>query len=638
MVFVQCVGSRDHAKGMSYCSQDLLHVHRQAHHALQAQGARRPGARLLHGHPRRRQGLRRVRPPGHRGGRRRVHPRPRQPHLPRRRQGHGLGLRHARRRAGRDRRRPGRAGHGHAAAAGRRASWRRSSTSATTSTASSTRRTPSCGRSRPTPPASSWPAPARRRGHPRVGGAGQRRRRQGAGPVQRRRARARADRGASSTRTTLHRLLRAASASAPTAPSSSARSAPWRARSAAHVARVNPGVCLGCGTCVAVCPCKSVELEGFTDEQVYQRDQRPGGEWHERCDFEPRIIAFVCNWCTYTGADLAGTSRLQMASNVRIIRLPCTGRIDPLFIVKAFERGADGVIVSGCHPADCHYTSGNYHARRRFAVFRELMELHGHRPRARDLLAGSPPARAPSGRTSSTRPSPACASSARSTPTATHARRAAPDALWSEGVETGAANRTPETEDDAAADGLALGPPNGANLPAAASSSVARGDPAAGASCEGAPAARRHAPGRRHGRRRHRLGGEPQRRPPGVRHQRRPTPGKLIFDARCVHDLATYLNPRRKQSRALGKRVGIVVKGCDAKAVAGLRREAAAPGGPHDRHRSACAAAASSADPTLHQPPRGHASRTWRRAAAAATCASRVDRPSGRRARSRSRR
>ena len=90
--------------------------------------------------------------------------------------------------------------------------------------------------------------------------------------------------------------------------------------------------------------------------------------------FEPRITAFVCNWCTYTGADLAGTSRLHMASNVRIIRLPCTGRIDPLFIIKAFERGADGVIVSGCHPADCHYTSGNYHARRRFAFFKELVE------------------------------------------------------------------------------------------------------------------------------------------------------------------------------------------------------------------------------------------------------------------------
>ncbi len=97
--------------------------------------------------------------------------------------------------------------------------------------------------------------------------------------------------------------------------------------------------------------------------------------------FEPRITAFVCNWCTYTGADLAGTSRLQMASNVRIIRLPCTGRIDPLFILKAFERGADGVIVSGCHPADCHYSAGNYHARRRFALFRDLIEFIGIDPR-----------------------------------------------------------------------------------------------------------------------------------------------------------------------------------------------------------------------------------------------------------------
>jgi F420-non-reducing hydrogenase iron-sulfur subunit len=96
--------------------------------------------------------------------------------------------------------------------------------------------------------------------------------------------------------------------------------------------------------------------------------------------FEPKIVAYVCNWCTYTGADLAGTSRIPMAPNVRIIRLPCTGRIDALFILKAFERGADGVIVSGCHPADCHYTSGNYHARRRFAVFRELMEFVGIDP------------------------------------------------------------------------------------------------------------------------------------------------------------------------------------------------------------------------------------------------------------------
>jgi coenzyme F420-reducing hydrogenase delta subunit len=103
-------------------------------------------------------------------------------------------------------------------------------------------------------------------------------------------------------------------------------------------------------------------------------DRSPGA-------FEPRIQAFVCNWCTYTGADLAGTSRIQMAPNVRIIRLPCTGRIDTAFIIKAFERGADGVIVSGCHPGDCHYTAGNYHARRRFAVFREIMDFMGIDPR-----------------------------------------------------------------------------------------------------------------------------------------------------------------------------------------------------------------------------------------------------------------
>jgi coenzyme F420-reducing hydrogenase delta subunit len=96
--------------------------------------------------------------------------------------------------------------------------------------------------------------------------------------------------------------------------------------------------------------------------------------------FEPKIVAFVCNWCTYIGADLAGTSRITMAPNVRVVRLPCLGRIDTLFVLKAFERGADGVILAGCHPADCHYGSGNYHARRRFTVFRELMEFVGVDP------------------------------------------------------------------------------------------------------------------------------------------------------------------------------------------------------------------------------------------------------------------
>lgn len=94
-------------------------------------------------------------------------------------------------------------------------------------------------------------------------------------------------------------------------------------------------------------------------------------------EFEPKIVAFVCNWCTYAGADLAGTSRIKYASNVRIVRFPCTGRIDYMLILKAFQNGADGVIVSGCHPNDCHYTSGNFHARRRWIVFNELLDFLG---------------------------------------------------------------------------------------------------------------------------------------------------------------------------------------------------------------------------------------------------------------------
>jgi coenzyme F420-reducing hydrogenase delta subunit/ferredoxin len=98
----------------------------------------------------------------------------------------------------------------------------------------------------------------------------------------------------------------------------------------------------------------------------------------EAAAFEPRIAAFVCNWCTYLGADLAGTNRLEYPSNVRIIRLPCTGRIDFNLVVKAFAVGADSVLVSGCHPGDCHYSAGNYHARRRWMLFRPLLEAMGY--------------------------------------------------------------------------------------------------------------------------------------------------------------------------------------------------------------------------------------------------------------------
>ena len=97
----------------------------------------------------------------------------------------------------------------------------------------------------------------------------------------------------------------------------------------------------------------------------------------DQAAFEPKVVAFVCNWCTYLGADLAGTSRLEYPPNLRIIRLPCTGRIDFNLIVKALENGADAILVSGCHPGDCHYNSGNFHARRRWILFRELLQTLG---------------------------------------------------------------------------------------------------------------------------------------------------------------------------------------------------------------------------------------------------------------------
>jgi coenzyme F420-reducing hydrogenase delta subunit len=96
--------------------------------------------------------------------------------------------------------------------------------------------------------------------------------------------------------------------------------------------------------------------------------------------WEPQIIAFLCNWCSYAGADLAGVSRIQYPPNVRVIRVPCSGRINPLFIVKALQAGADGVLVSGCHPGDCHYISGNLYARRKFALLKSLLEYVGIEP------------------------------------------------------------------------------------------------------------------------------------------------------------------------------------------------------------------------------------------------------------------
>jgi len=100
----------------------------------------------------------------------------------------------------------------------------------------------------------------------------------------------------------------------------------------------------------------------------------------DRNGFEPLILGFACNWCTYAGADLAGTSRIQYPPNLRMIRVMCSGRVDPTFILKAFARGVDGVLIGGCHPGDCHYMEGNYKARRRIHLLRKMLGDFGIEP------------------------------------------------------------------------------------------------------------------------------------------------------------------------------------------------------------------------------------------------------------------
>ena len=89
--------------------------------------------------------------------------------------------------------------------------------------------------------------------------------------------------------------------------------------------------------------------------------------------FEPRIVGILCNWCSYTGADLAGTSRMKYAPNVRVVRVMCSGRMDPTLVLKAFREGADGVLLAGCHPGDCHYISGNYKTLRRIPLLKRVL-------------------------------------------------------------------------------------------------------------------------------------------------------------------------------------------------------------------------------------------------------------------------
>ena len=96
--------------------------------------------------------------------------------------------------------------------------------------------------------------------------------------------------------------------------------------------------------------------------------------------WEPALVAFLCNWCSYAGADLAGSSRLSYPPNVRVVRVPCSGRVNPMFVMHCFKRGFDGVLIAGCHPGDCHYAKGNYYARRRIPLAKDFLGFLGIEP------------------------------------------------------------------------------------------------------------------------------------------------------------------------------------------------------------------------------------------------------------------
>ena len=180
------------------------------------------------------------------------------------------------------------------------------------------------------------------------------------------------------------------------------------------VAEPNEFMCNGCSNCEKVCPYGAItyidkgvprpeshdahsprgagepgSLSGLRrvhrgvhvrrdgPQGLFQQTDHGGGGCDMQVTWKPTIVAFCCNWCSYAGADLSGTNRLQYPANVKIIRIPCSCRLNPMFILRAFQKGADGVILCGCHPGDCHYTTGNYYARRRMTLLFSMLDFLG---------------------------------------------------------------------------------------------------------------------------------------------------------------------------------------------------------------------------------------------------------------------
>ena len=147
------------------------------------------------------------------------------------------------------------------------------------------------------------------------------------------------------------------------------------------VSSINAALCKGCGACAAGCPTLAINTQHFTEDQTlaqikaaFPEPSKPGDEYY------PQVLAFTCNWCSYAGADLAGVSRFQYPANVRIIRLMCSARIDPLYILEAFRHNADAVLMSGCHIGDCHYISANLMTEARFFALKDYLGALGIDP------------------------------------------------------------------------------------------------------------------------------------------------------------------------------------------------------------------------------------------------------------------